>query len=145
VFLAAESLTARTQAAISHARVPEIRALYLISRYSGTAAEIPFLFPAELAAETRSGIASALILSPASGRGTLRQRLPAHPPELYIDRHIQAKLRSGILWRWRFEVTGHPRQRISGARIHRKAPDWSTLRGSAYRFSKRHYPADAAL
>lgn len=28
--------------------------------------------------------------------------------------------------------------RISDARIHRKAPDWSTLRGGAYRFSKRH-------
>jgi len=154
VFPAAESLTAHTGAAIpppppmgARARVPEIRELYLISRYSGRTAEIPLLFPAKLTVYPRRkrGIAAALILSPASGRGTLRRRLPAHPPGLYTDRHIQAKLRSGILWRWRFEVTGHPRQRISGARIHRKAPDWSTLRGSAYRFSKRHYPADAAL
>jgi len=54
VFLAAESLTAHTGAAIfpppmrARARVPEIRELYLISRYSGRTAEIPLLFPAKL-------------------------------------------------------------------------------------------------
>lgn len=85
----------------------------------------------------------ALILSSTSVRGTLRRRLPAPPCSISIDTSGRnyARGSSGV------GVSRSPGApaRISGARIHRKAPDWSTLRGGAYRFSKRHCPPRAPL